>query len=1026
MRLLRLEDNDTFSLVEILDGIVPPYAILSHTWGADSEEVTFEDMTCRKGAEKAGYRKIWFCATQARKDHLDYIWVDSCCIDRKSSSELSEAINSMFRWYQKADICYVYLADVTTELLGDTVEGKSWNTAFEESRWFTRGWTLQELIAPRLVEFFSRDGVYLGSKSTLEGSISRITGMPVEVLQGDSLLNYSVSVRMTWASKRRTKRVEDAVYCQLGLFDVTMPLVYGEGLKKAMKRLENEIKDALSTPFTGVFGSREMNPDELRRLQESLLFSRIDARKTAVAAANIRTCDWFLHSSGYATWQDDTKLNEHHGILWVKGNPGTGKSTLMKYALENTERATGRSVIVSFFFSARGRDCLERSTVGLYRALLAQILERRPDLVDVLKETPVMLRTRILNTQEWDIESLKAILEATVRKFGSVPLICFIDALDEVEDWQIRDMVAFFERLGQVALDCKTALRVCFASRYYPHISVGHAIELRLEREAGHDQDIVEYISSELRIGKGETAQRIREEMQIKASGIFMWTVLVVRILNREYDRGRVWALQRRLDELPGDLHELFRDMLTRDSHSQDDLILCIQWILYSETALSPEQLYYGVLSESRNEYLGRWSGGNVLEGAIERFVLDVSKGLVEINRVGEPKVQFIHESVKDFLIKGNGMQTIGAASSSNWLGESHERLKCCCARQLKDDFDQRSTLSLLPTSFVGYASKSVLYHANLASRHGISQTDFLASFQPDWIYRNRTPTTLLYMLGEQNRESLISDSLEKLECFRSEPSNYGTPMFAALGYGNHEATVAFVRAQAERLQTDDPLKDLCRSYDKTEILGRPLIGLCVSPQPATIVMVLAQYGDEILFALAVRVLKCTVDVMNRGIGHTPLMLAILQANASMVKAILQTAIYSINLKDNGLGRPPLTWAVEEGSECIVQLLLENSKTDINLKDTKYGRSPLSWAAQSGRAGIVTALLQADNIEVDSMDYNGRTALSWAADYGHQNICRILLEVGRANKILKDRYGRTPYQWAVCSRQQQVAELLLQ
>ena len=166
MRLLQLGDSGEFSLVEFFGNNIPPYAILSHTWGEDDEEVTFKDIVKGKGKSKAGNRKIRFCGKQAANDGLQFFWVDTCCIDKSSSEELSEAINSMFCWYQDAARCYVYLSDVSVSTSDrDDEFPRKWKPAFKKSRWFTRGWTLQELIAPASVEFFFKEKQWLGDSN---------------------------------------------------------------------------------------------------------------------------------------------------------------------------------------------------------------------------------------------------------------------------------------------------------------------------------------------------------------------------------------------------------------------------------------------------------------------------------------------------------------------------------------------------------------------------------------------------------------------------------------------------------------------------------------------------------------------------------------------------------------------------------------------------------------------------------------------------------------------------------------------
>ena len=247
MRLLKFEGDGEFSLIEFIGDKIPPYAILSHTWGADGEEVTFKDLMEGTGKSKAGYQKIRFCGEQAATDGLEYFWVDTCCIDKSSSAELSEAINSMFRWYHDADICYVYLSDVSISgsMKNDQFSQWTWEVDFQKSRWFTRGWTLQELIAPASVEFFSVEGKRLGDKKSLERQIQQITGIAAQALQGGPLSQFTINERMTWAAKRETKREEDMAYSLLGIFDIHMPLIYGEGRKKALVRLHKEIEESL-------------------------------------------------------------------------------------------------------------------------------------------------------------------------------------------------------------------------------------------------------------------------------------------------------------------------------------------------------------------------------------------------------------------------------------------------------------------------------------------------------------------------------------------------------------------------------------------------------------------------------------------------------------------------------------------------------------------------------------------------------------------------------------------------------------
>ena len=260
MRLLERDSAGEFSLTKDLVGDnIPTYAILSHTWGADGDEVTFKDLIGGTSKSKPGYDKIRFCGEQAARDGLRYFWVDTCCIDKSDSTELSEAINSMFRWYRDAAQCYVYLSDVSRAALdiNDEFSQLPWESDFRKSRWFTRGWTLQELLAPASVEFFSKEGEKIGNKKSLERYIGEITGIPVKALQGSHLSNFSVAERISWQKSRETTRQEDKAYSLLGICDVYMSLIYGEGRDNAFKRLREEIdkaskgKSRILSPITG-------------------------------------------------------------------------------------------------------------------------------------------------------------------------------------------------------------------------------------------------------------------------------------------------------------------------------------------------------------------------------------------------------------------------------------------------------------------------------------------------------------------------------------------------------------------------------------------------------------------------------------------------------------------------------------------------------------------------------------------------------------------------------------------------------
>jgi hypothetical protein len=248
MRLLKLEDDGSFSPSWFDTDLLPPYAILSHTWATGKDyEVTFNDLISGTASSKPGFEKLEFCAEQANHDGLHYFWVDTCCINKQDLNELTTAINSMFRWYQNASRCYVYLSDVSARTQDGQHDHAEWDSAFRNSRWFRRGWTLQELLAPKIVDFYTRDGVRLGDKSTLKERIAAVTGIPIDALEGRAMSEFSIEEKFSWVENRQTTKAEDKAYCLLGLFQVFMPLIYGEGESSATERLNKVIREAKNT-----------------------------------------------------------------------------------------------------------------------------------------------------------------------------------------------------------------------------------------------------------------------------------------------------------------------------------------------------------------------------------------------------------------------------------------------------------------------------------------------------------------------------------------------------------------------------------------------------------------------------------------------------------------------------------------------------------------------------------------------------------------------------------------------------------
>ena len=334
MRLLHFDARGKLIVIDFRGKPIPPYAILSHRW-SDSE-ILIEDISNAnyKGKEE-GYQKLKFCAEQAAQDGLQHFWIDTCCIDRWDSNERSKAINSMFQWYQNAARCYVFLSDVSLLGATETAACSGWEALFRQSKWFTRGWTLQELIAPMSVEFFSREGQRIGDKTSLEQLIHDITNIPLAALRNCPLDQFSTSERRRWVENRRTTEGEDIVYCLLGILGVSMPTTYGEGKSSASKRLQAEIEGAGSAPSIIPFSRNESFVGRELQLAE-------------------------LEAKLFSNEQTTTTLA-------IVGSGGTGKSQLALEAAHRTRQNMKNCSV--FWIDASDKDSLYQSYASVAQKL---------------------------------------------------------------------------------------------------------------------------------------------------------------------------------------------------------------------------------------------------------------------------------------------------------------------------------------------------------------------------------------------------------------------------------------------------------------------------------------------------------------------------------------------------------------------------------------------------------------------------------------------------------------------------------
>lgn len=621
MRLLQRSDTGEPRLHSFGNNdTIPPYAILSHTWGTDTKEVTFKDLVNGTGKNKPGYKKIRFCGEQAQKDGLQYFWIDTCCIDKSIEVELSHAINSMFRWYRNATRCYVYLSDVLTR---DESSKDTWESVFRSSRWFRRGWTLQELIAPASVEFFSLTWERLGDRNSLIQQINDITGISKSALDGVPLHRFSVKERFSWIDSRKTKVEEDKAYSLLGIFDVNMQLRYGEGMPNSFKRLEVEIdkvgkciKDlGLTDPY-----------DDKKRIEDT---------KGGLLKDSYH---WILLNSDFQQWRD----NQKSCLLWIKGDPGKGK-TMLLCGIINNLAGLKININLSYFF-CQGTDSRINNAAAVLRGLLYLLVDQQPSLISHLKKKHDRAgKTLFKDVNAWF--TLSEIFTNMLQDPNLNNTYLVIDALDECE----TDLTLLLRLVVQSTSTCPR-VKWIVSSRNQPQIEAelrpNNAQRLSLELNAEHVSQAVElFINhkvSQLASIEHEPAlqEKVRKEMHRNANGTFLWVALVFQ----ELERVESWDILDVLKEIPAGLQQLYDRMmrqvqkLRRKDPEFCNLVLSTTTLAYRPLHL----LELGALSGLPEQIFNNFNNIN----NIAKIVGKCGSFLT----IREGYLYFVHQSAKDYL----------------------------------------------------------------------------------------------------------------------------------------------------------------------------------------------------------------------------------------------------------------------------------------------------------------------------------------------------------------------------------------
>jgi hypothetical protein len=627
MRLLQCSNTDGFTLTEAFgaDETIPPYAILSHTWGADTAEVNFNDLINGVGQDKPGYEKIRFCGDQAKQDGLQYFWIDTCCINKANKAEFAQAINSMFRWYCNAARCYVYLQDVSTADQQVHDCPPAWVPAFRNSRWFTRGWTLQELLAPDSVEFFSRQRTRLSDKSSLEEIIHEATAIPKAVLQGALLSQFSINDRLSWIEPRETKLEEDKAYSLLGIFGVYIAPIYGEGIRGAFRRLLDEISKL------------EKCTQDLHLTDPRSDKSRIEGTKGGLLEGSYH---WILANSDFRRWRSDDQQSH---LLWVKGDPGKGKTMLLCGIINELEKTRTKTDLLAYFF-CQATDSRINTATAVLRGLLYMLVDQKPSLIaHIRKKHDHTGKALFEDANSW--VALSEIFIDILQDICVISTYLVIDALDEC----VAGLPELLDFIVKTTSLPTVRVKWIVSSRNWPNIEerlerAGEKINLSLELNAASVSTAVHfYIQhrvAQLALEKkydDNTRSAVLDHLSLHANDTFLWVALVCQNLGGVPKRNVI----KRLSAFPPGLDSLYGRMMQQIS-SSDDASLCRR-ILASIAVV-----YRPITLEELTSLVEELED---MEDDMEQLqeIIGLCGSLLTIR---DSTIYFVHQSAKDFLFK--------------------------------------------------------------------------------------------------------------------------------------------------------------------------------------------------------------------------------------------------------------------------------------------------------------------------------------------------------------------------------------
>ena len=1055
---MRFINVETFKLEEFFEDAIPPYAILSHTWGNDNEEVSFRNVEEGK-IEKAGMRpiKLEGCCKQAKKDGFQYVWIDTCCIDKTNAVELGEAINSMFQWYRRASICYTYLSDVPADDNPRNPKSK-----FFSSRWFKRGWTLQELLAPIKLCFYNSEWCYLGTKREMSVMIEKITGIPRPFLLGIAeLRDASVAQRMSWAAKRVTKRKEDIAYCLLGIFGVMMPMIYGEG-HQAFSRLQQEIMrevrdDSILAWGHDLITSTPSNPTEV--ISRGVLAAapsdfvncgHIVSREqytTSINSFDISGGSLRIHLPLFTTSAGETfgllKCGPEHNAEQVVGIPLN--NTMSKGPSDEYIRPQGcysvllpkatSEVLTKFIHIQKEPQSKALTAMNRrYWFYIVESVETNLELIDVEPRARWHKDNAMIATAT---ESDGNVIQRTLARFrhkkeGSHDFVVVLEfevqgsqmqarchVMISSRDTALENLAQKFTYMRQEALGKQSAsngilnLHVTLRQEFVaaqpmfvvrlasmpssPEVTVDATLELQqLDLKLELVSVLLEEDKTSLEaIGLGQQI----EEIMIKSTSM----------------KGQLEVVEEKLRKL-GEERGLLVDALKKGSEEMGQLII-----------------RGDVIGQQRNKLLERrWQTQRRLDDLLKvdfdaKEALEYEKAVKLLLATGADAESTAkdgwtplswaaangYEAIVQLLLeKGAELESVGKYGLTPLARASYSRHEAVVKLLLEKGakLESMDTDGRTPLSRASYSGHEAIVKLLLEKGAELESKD----------KHSLTPLSLASYNGHEAIVKLLLEKGAELESV----DKYGRTPLSLASHSGHEDIVKLLLEKGAELKSIDidGLTSLSRaSYSGHEAVVKLLLEKgaeleSIDKHGLTPLSRASHSGHEAVVKLLLE--KGAELESEDKDGLTPLSWASHRGHEAVVKLLLEKGAELESTDKDGL--TPLSRASYSGHEAIVKLLLENGAELESVE--KHGLTPLSWASYSGHEAIIKLLLE-NGAELESVDKDGRTPLSWASDSGHEAVVKLLLEKGAELESI-DKHSLTPLSRASYSGHEAVIKLL--